>query len=135
MHEWALAEGVISTAIDAAKENEAEEVSKINIKIGALQQVDREVFEFALKEISNDTIAEESEIEISTEDAVLKCRVCDEKWSFEDSEKDLTEEETESIHFVPDLAHTYLRCPNCNSPDFKIEKGRGVWLDSVKWSE
>lgn len=131
MHEWALAEGVISTALRVAEENEAEEITKIEIKIGSLQQIERGVFEFALEEISKDTIAEESKKKIDTEDAVLICRKCGEKWDFEENKKNLTEEESESIHFVPDLAHTYIRCPNCNSPDFKIEKGRGVWIDSV----
>lgn len=131
MHEWALAEGVISTALRVAEENKAEEITKIKIKIGSLQQIERDVFEFALEEISKDTIAEESKKKIDTEDAVLICRKCGEKWDFEENKKNLTEEESESIHFVPDLAHTYIRCPNCNSPDFKIEKGRGVWIDSV----
>lgn len=131
MHEWALAEGVISTALKVAEENEAEEITKIKIKIGSLQQIERDIFESALEEISKDTLAEESEKKIDTEDAVLICRKCGEKWNFEENKKNLTEEESESIHFVPDLAHTHIRCPNCNSPDFQIEKGRGVWIDSV----
>lgn len=127
-----MAEGVISTALEAAEENEAEKVVKINIKIGRLQQIDRGAFELALSEISAGTKAEDSEKEINIEDAELECRSCGERWEFEESEEELTEEETESIHFVPDLAHTYIRCPNCDSPDFKIEKGRGVWIDSVE---
>ncbi|MBS3815228.1 MAG: hydrogenase nickel incorporation protein HypA [Hadesarchaea archaeon] len=132
MHEWALAEGVIKTALKVAEENNASEVVSIRIKIGSLQQIDREVFDFALEEISNDTPAENSEIKINTEEAILKCRVCGEKWGFNETKEDLSELESESIHFVPDLAHTYIRCPNCNSPDFSIEEGRGVWLDSVE---
>lgn len=130
MHEWALAEGVISTALEVAEENNAKSITKIKIKLGDLQQIDREIFENALDEISKDSAAEDSEIEIEMEGATLKCRVCGEEWDF-DSE-DLTETESESIHFVPDLAHTYIRCPSCNSPDFEIKKGRGVWIDSVE---
>lgn len=132
MHEWALAEGVISTALQVADNNNAENIFKINVKIGSLQRIDREIFDLALEEISKDTIAENSEIKIETERAVLKCRACGEEWDFSNMKDELTEEEAESIHFVPDLAHTFVRCPNCNSPDFRIEKGRGVWIESVE---
>ncbi|KXA91581.1 hypothetical protein AKJ57_00780 [candidate division MSBL1 archaeon SCGC-AAA259A05] len=135
MHEWALAEGVISTALEVAKENEAKNIAKIKIKIGDLQQINREIFELALEEISSETLAENSEKEIRTEKAILKCRACGEEWDFKKSEKNLGEDESESIHFVPDLAHTYIRCPNCKSPDFKIKKGRGVWIESVELEE
>ncbi len=132
MHEWALAEGVISTAVGVAEDNDANEIVEIKIKVGSLQKVDREAFEFALKEISKDTIAEKSEKNVITEDAVLKCRACGEVWKYSDTEKDLPEDEIESIHFVPDLAHAYIRCPNCDSPDFEVIEGRGVWIDSVE---
>ncbi|KXA95457.1 hypothetical protein AKJ65_01775 [candidate division MSBL1 archaeon SCGC-AAA259E19] len=135
MHEWALAEGVISTAIDVAKKEEAGEIIKINIKIGQLQQIDREIFEFALDEIAKETMAENSERNIEFEDAILECRVCGEEWNFKKSEENLDEKQSESIHFVPDLAHTYIRCPSCKSPDFKIKKGRGVWIESVELEE
>lgn len=135
VHEWALAEGVISTAIEVAEDKGSGNIVSINIKMGELQQIDREIFEFALKQISEDTIAENSEKNIEIEDAILKCRSCGEEWNFSESKEELTDEESESIHFVPDLAHTYIRCPNCNSPDFEIEKGRGVWIDSVGLEE
>ncbi len=132
MHEWALAEGVINTAIEVAEENDAKEIIEIKIKVGSLQQVDREAFEFALKEISRETMAENSRKNIIIENAVLKCRTCGEVWEHDKTKENLSEEETESIHFIPDLAHTYIRCPECNSPDFKIESGRGVWIESVE---
>ncbi|KXB05848.1 hypothetical protein AKJ52_02935 [candidate division MSBL1 archaeon SCGC-AAA382C18] len=132
MHEWALAKGVISTALEVAEEKGATGIEKINIKIGSLQDVERDIFEYALGEISSGTLAEGSEMNIETVTAELECRVCGEEWEFDESKEELDEEETESIHFIPDLAHSYIRCPNCSSPDFKIEKGRGVWLDSVE---
>ncbi|MFP4005724.1 MAG: hydrogenase nickel incorporation protein HypA [Candidatus Hadarchaeia archaeon] len=135
MHEWSLAEGVIETALRVREENDASKIIAINIKIGSLQQVDRKVFDFALEEIARNTKAENSKINIETEGAVLKCRACGNSWDFEKNKEELSEEETESIHFLPDLAHTYIRCPQCESPDFEIEKGRGVWIDSVELEE
>ena len=48
MHEWALAEGVVSTATRMAKEARLEQITEVIIKIGELQQVDHEILSFAL---------------------------------------------------------------------------------------
>ncbi len=45
--------------------------------------------------------------------------------------KELGENEQEAIHFVPEAAHAFIRCPACGSPDFEISKGRGVWVERI----
>jgi hydrogenase nickel incorporation protein HypA/HybF len=134
MHEWALAEAVISTAIKAAEEEGLTEITGIKIKIGELQQIDREIFEFALREIIQPQrpIVRKAKTDLEIERAILKCRICDEEWAFGDALKELTEEQSESIHFVPEIAHVHIRCPRCSSHDFEVVKGRGVWLDFVQ---
>jgi hydrogenase nickel incorporation protein HypA/HybF len=134
VHEWALAEGVISTALSTAKEKGMTEIIRINIKIGELQQIDMEIFEFALKEINQPqrSMIAKAKIEIEEEEAVLKCRICGHEWAFSNVFNKLGEEERESIHFVPEVAHVYITCPACKSPDFEFVKGRGVWLDCIE---
>ena len=134
MHEWALAEAVVSTALKVAKKEKFSEITKIEVKMGELQQIDVEAFEFALKEIiqPQNPLLTNTEIEFDTEKAILKCRVCGHQWAFDDAMKKLGEQESESIHFIPEAAHVYLRCPKCESPDFEILKGRGVWIESVE---
>lgn len=134
MHEWALAEAVISTAIKVAEEEKLKEITEIKIKLGELQQIETEIFEFALKEViqPQKQLLRKAKIEIETEKAILKCRVCGQEWNYGDAMKNLCEEESESIHFVPDIAHVYIRCPKCKSPDFEIVKGRGVWVESIE---
>lgn len=131
MHEWSLAQAVIYTAIEYQKKNKLKKITEVRIKLGELQQIDREIFEFALKEIAQ-LKKIKSNIKIETEKAILKCRVCGHKWKFDNTAKKLDENEAEFIHFVPDVAHVYLRCPKCKSPDFKIIRGRGVWVESIK---
>ena len=134
MHEWALAEAVISTALNVAKKEKLKEITKIKIMMGELQQIDIEIFEFALKEIiqPQSPILIKAKIDLETERAILKCRVCGYEWAFGDAMKKLGEEESESIHFVPEIAHVYIRCPKCKSPDFEVIKGRGVLIDSIE---
>ncbi|MDZ7260931.1 MAG: hydrogenase nickel incorporation protein HypA [candidate division KSB1 bacterium] len=133
MHEWALAEGVISTALKVAEKEGLKEITEIKIKIGELQQTDMEIFEFALKEIiqPQKALLQKTKIELELEPAVLRCRVCGKQWAFRDALNKLKKEESESIHFVPETAHIYIRCPECNSPDFEASKGRGIWVESI----
>lgn len=131
MHEWSLAQAVIYTAIEYQKKNKLKKINEIKIKLGELQQIDREIFEFALKEIAHLKKIKAS-IKIKTEKAILKCRVCAHKWKFSEAIKKLDGDKREFIHFVPDLVHVYLRCPKCKSPDFEIIRGRGVWVESIK---
>ncbi len=103
-------------------------ILEIKIKLGELQQIDVETFEFALKEIISlqESLMRGTEIKLETEKAILKCRVCGQEWAFGDAMKELSEEESESLHFVPEIAHVYVRCPKCKSPDFEVIRGRGV---------
>ena len=138
MHEWALAEAVISTVVETSKKEKIKEIAEVKIKIGELQQIDEEIFRFALGEIikemvrDQDSSLENMKIKIEEEPSFLKCRVCGHEWSFISQSKKLSEDESESIHFIPEAAYVYIRCPKCKSPDFEITKGRGVWIDSIR---
>ena len=134
MHEWALAEAVASAAVKVAKKEKIKEITKIKIKIGELQKLDTEIFEFALREISQPAreLLKKATIEIEIEKGVLKCRVCGCDWNFSQAKKGLSDEDSESIHFVPELAHIFVKCPQCKSPDFEVVKGRSIWIDSIE---
>ncbi|RLI22273.1 hydrogenase nickel insertion protein HypA [Candidatus Bathyarchaeota archaeon] len=129
MHEWALAEAVISTASQLAEKEGISEITEVKIKVGELQQVELDIFEYALSQLKTEKFKNTKFI-IETVQAELKCRVCGHQWLFRKDE--LKEEVQEAIHFIPEIAHTYIKCPKCRSPDFKIAAGRGVWLESIK---
>jgi hydrogenase nickel incorporation protein HypA/HybF len=40
--------------------------------------------------------------------------------------------EAEAVHFIPELAHAFLQCPSCGSPDFEMLAGRGVSIGSIE---
>ena len=129
MHEWALAEAVVSTTLKIAEEKGLKEIIELKIKIGELQQIDQEIFEFALSQLRSPML-KNAKFSLETVKAELECRVCNHKWKF--STENMDEDVSEFIHFIPEIAHTYLKCPKCGSPDFEILMGRGVWLDSIK---
>ena len=51
MHEWALAEAVISTASQLAEKEGLKEITEVKIKVGELQQVELDIFEYALSQL------------------------------------------------------------------------------------
>ena len=131
MHEWALAEAVVFTALKTAKKKGLKKITEIKIKLGELQQIDEVIFKSALKEIIQSRNLRDVKIELEEEKAILKCRVCGERWPFKEAMKELNEEESESLHFLPETAHSFIKCPKCGSPDFEII-GRGISVDSIK---
>ena len=129
MHEWALAEAVIAAASEVAKKEGLREVTEVRIRVGELQQIDQVVFRFALSQVRKSEL-EGARFRIEKVRAKLRCRACGRAWVF--SKERLDEDTVEAIHFVPEVAHAYVKCPRCGSPDFEVLEGRGVWLLSVK---
>jgi hydrogenase nickel incorporation protein HypA/HybF len=129
MHEWALAEAILATATEIAKKEKLNEVTEVTVRIGELQQVEREILRFALTELKPECF-KNAKFHFLNAKTTLKCRVCGTAWQFK--REKLDEATMEAIHFVPEVAHTYIKCPKCGSPDFEIATGRGVWLDNIK---
>ena len=133
MHEWSLAEAVVDTSVNLARQSNFKNLSKVVIRIGELQQIEEDIFRFALNEIleMKGNFAKNTKIEIIEEEVRLKCRVCGYEWEDDEIFDDLEENEKEAIHFLPETSHVYTSCPQCGSTDFEIIKGRGLYIDSI----
>ena len=129
MHEWALAEAVIKAASEIAEKEVLKHVTEVTVKIGQLQQIERPIFRFALSQLKPVSFRS-AKFRLSTAKTKLKCKVCGNAWVF--SKSKLDKETAEAIHFVPEVVHAYIKCPKCGSPDFEIEQGRGVWIETIK---
>ena len=134
MHEWALAESILTAAVEVANKEKLKKITKIQITIGELQQIEQDIFKFALDGIIKEQRdkLKDVKIQIKIETSSLKCKSCGITWSFKEMQKKLNEDESEAIHFIPEVAFVHARCPKCKSPDFEIEKGRGVSITSIK---
>lgn len=130
MHELALAEAVIRAAVDTAAQTGISRLTRIVVQIGELQSIDRETFEFALREVipAFEPRVAAMQIDLELEPARLRCRPCGREFALAESEGPAGEGESEAIHFIPELAHAFVRCPDCDSPDFEVTAGRGVLL-------
>ena len=74
----------------------------------------------------------DASFELRAADAVFSCRVCANEFGLEDGLGKLAHDEREAIHFLPELAHTFLSCPSCDSSDFSVTSGRGVWIERIE---
>lgn len=129
MHEWALAEAILNSAKEIAEKGQLKEVTVVTIKVGELQQIEPQILRFALNQMKTE-IFNNTKFHILKAKSTLKCRVCGTTWQF--NLKKLDSATAEAIHFVPEVAHSYIKCPKCGSPDFEIASGRGVWLENIE---
>lgn len=129
MHEWALAEAILKSAEQVAEKENLKEVNEVTVKVGELQQVEVPILRFALNQLKHNSL-KKTKFRFLKSKSTLKCRVCGTIWEF--SFRKLDKAAAEAIHFVPEVAHTYIKCPKCGSPDFEIVSGRGVWLEDMK---
>ena len=140
MHEWALAEAVVETIIREIEGREGggrkvRSVDSVTLSLGTLQNVDAAVFREGLTYfLPPEIVLTEESFVFTEEEAEFLCRPCSAKSSY-GGEKNLQEDDRESIHFIPEAAHSFLACPSCGSPDFEITKGRGVSITSIEITE
>jgi hydrogenase nickel incorporation protein HypA/HybF len=106
-----------------------EDITEVKIMIGELQSIEHEIIEFALDQLRTPRL-KNAKFVIEAIPARFKCRVCNRDWGLE--KEKLDKDTGEAIHFVPEMAHVYIKCPGCGSPDFEVAEGRGVWLASIK---
>ena len=97
-------------------------------------EIERDIFAFALKEVipASEPRLEGTAIDLEIEPAGFRCRACAHEFGLADTPGKADEDESEAIHFIPELAHAFLECPKCKSPDFELVQGRGVSIASIE---
>ncbi len=133
MHELALAEAVLRTAEALATKDGFHRVSKVIVRLGALQSIRPATFEHCLTQLSADAGAglAEAEFALETDAAAFVCRRCDRRFGLFETPA-LDDDEKEAVHFLPELVHAFVRCPDCNSADYDVVAGRGVTIAAIE---
>ena len=132
MHEFALAEAVIRATLQTAELEGMTAVTRIAVQVGELQSIKKDVFEFALQQVrTEDPRLADAAMEVEIVPARFACRDCEHVFTLaETGEREASAKE--AIHFVPELAHAFMRCPSCGSPDFEVVDGRGVGIKEIE---
>jgi hydrogenase nickel incorporation protein HypA/HybF len=134
MHEWALADAVVEATAAALGARDPSSLRSVTVQIGELQAIDREIFSFALETILSQTPYSHGVFRLETEKASFLCQTCRKEWELEES-TGITDEQREAIHFLPESAHAFIRCPACGGLDYRVQRGRGVQISSLEIAE
>jgi hydrogenase nickel incorporation protein HypA/HybF len=130
MHEWALADAVIEATSSALGSRDPACLRGVTVTVGELQAIDHEVFSFALRTLQEERPFRSAVYRLETEPARFRCGSCAREWSLAEASS-IDAQTREAIHFLPEVAHAFLRCPSCGSPDYRVESGRGVSIASL----
>lgn len=133
MHEWALAEAVAHAIKEEVDRCGLRAVTMVTLRIGELQMIDLEIFLSALRETSliYGLPLDMQNVKIEKEPGLFRCRTCGQRFGLE-RVREMGFEEVESVHFLPEIVHAFIKCPSCNSRDFEFQGGRGIFLESIE---
>jgi len=122
MHEFSMAQQIFNIVMKVAKDNGVIKILEINLEVGKLTFLNPEQLEFALKVLSEDTIAQDAKINIEIIQPEIQCKNCG---------------YTGGISYSgPEYHTTYpiilLKCPKCGNSDIEVIKGRECNIKNIK---
>lgn len=140
MHEWSIAEGIITALLESFKEQKIVEVEVI---VGELRDLNIEVLKEALSILSRRSRLEETRFNLIVSKAFFKCLNCEEEWDMSkaleilsemlDAEKYIVEggKLEPPVHFIPSLIIGCQKCPKCGRIDIDIISGKELEISKV----
>jgi len=111
MHELAIVEGILDAAVPEAKKHGAKRILAINLRIGELSGVIPECIQEYFTIAAAGTMAENAKISVEKIPATVECAACG---------------------YHGPLGKRRMRCPGCESTDFRITAGREYFVDSLE---
>ena len=107
MHEFGVAAGVLET-VEARAAGRA--VSGLRLHVGALQRLDRDVFDQAFAMLTDGGVAAGASVEIVEVAVEVRCRSCDASATADE---------------------LVTRCPQCHGHDLELVHGDDLVLESI----
>lgn len=110
MHELAITEGILRTAVPKAEQSGAKKILEIRLSIGELSGVIPEYVQYYFDLIGKGTIAEGAKIVAKVLPVAVSCPDCGYEGGIDRKDR---------------------RCPECRSTRFRITGGREFYVDSL----
>jgi hydrogenase nickel incorporation protein HypA/HybF len=125
MHELSLSKATYKSILEILKQRNKtlNELKEVILAIGEIQNIDIDIFLQSLQEYLPNI-----KISYKIMKAKIRCNKCSNEWFYSDSLNILNEDQKESIHFIPETIYLFIRCNKCNSNDFEIIDGRGIFI-------
>ena len=130
MHELSLVQGIVDAVQETARERKGT-VTSFKVEVGELSQFDIRLIRQLLADLVRGTPLEGAKVVLEREKCSVKCLGCGSRWDFKELAADLSDEEKEMVHFLPELISSCSKCPSCSKSYFEIESGRSVRVAEV----
>ncbi|MDY0340092.1 MAG: hydrogenase maturation nickel metallochaperone HypA [Coriobacteriia bacterium] len=115
MHEMGIAEGILSSSLDAAQGAGARGITVVYLTIGELTEISEDALHFAWEAIAPGTLAEGSTLSITMVRASSSCADCGHEWEHD--------------------RYSGAQCPECGSWIVMLHSGRELKIDSIDIDE
>ncbi|BDM64079.1 putative hydrogenase nickel incorporation protein HypA [Shewanella sp. NFH-SH190041] len=107
MHEYSIVNALLEQCDNIARENQANKVTRVAIKVGVLSGIEPGLLQTAYDTFKLDSLCSEAPLEMQIQPLVLHCHDCG---------KDSTPEERTVV------------CPQCGSFNTKVTDGEDMYL-------
>lgn len=114
MHEISLMAQTLEIALENARQQGANKINRLKMRIGKMSGVVPEALEFAFDVVTQGTIAQGATLEIESVPVVCYCSQCQQEFS------------------PPDV---FYQCPNCQQFTQKVISGKEIELTSLELSD
>lgn len=111
MHELGIMAGVLQAVEESAKQAGSEKVLKISLSVGVMTEAIEDALRFAFEALSEGTMCESAELEITMIPPVSICAECGNEY------------EHDRFHML---------CPECGSSFTQLIQGKELQIDSIE---
>jgi len=111
MHEYSIVQALLDQCDTVAKENNAQKVTKVVIKIGVLSGVETDLLQTAYDTFREGTVCEEANLQINRQKVKLRCHICHEEFEID--------------------GYNY-ECVACGSTEVQVIDGEEMYLMSLE---
>ena len=111
MHEYSIVQALMEQIEKLARENKAEKVSKVVVKIGVMSGVEPHLLEIAFDTFKEKSICDTAEFVLTIQPLVIRCLECDRP---------------------SELDEIVYCCPHCKSLQVEVIDGEEMFLMSLE---
>lgn len=111
MHEYSVVQSLLEKVEKFADQNEAEQVTKVVVKIGVMSGIEPHLLEIAFNTFKEKTICDGAEFIMNIQPISVHCQGCD---------------------MTSELQKAHYLCPACGSAELAIVDGEEMYLMSLE---
>ncbi|MDO5335004.1 MAG: hydrogenase maturation nickel metallochaperone HypA [Coriobacteriia bacterium] len=111
MHEMGLVAGILDSVVPTARQAGAERITKVSLSVGEMTEVIEEAMVFAFEALTEGTIAEGAELDLTIIPPKSICLECGNEY---------------------DHDRLHVTCPACGSAFTQLVQGKEMQIDSIE---